>query len=475
VLEDTRTRELRRRLGFDETVMQELANRSRTAHDDLVEASERLRHAALGDDADAAAAQFDFALRRVRSLPGFERFATSAAWSDVESAVEPNRPFIYVNPTPHGTLVLTLRRSDADAPVQVRADNLDVTSTAISRKVMLGLDEQGEFVGPGYLAALSNDGPIGEALSSLLPWVGEQVMAPVVASLEPDERNVVLTVSGPLATVPLHAAQWTEAEGVVHVADTVALTYAPSAVLHGAALRLLAEQTEPPRLVAVADPEHVGAPLPGTRTEVAEISEHFATDRRQIAVADDATVAFVEAHTPHATHVHLACHAEGSLFDRDESTVRLADGVLPLARLSALGGLGSRMTVLSACESAVSDITDRADEAYSMASVVLASGSPGVIASLWPVDDYATALLMARTYELLFADPDLRPAEALCDAQTWLRSLDDVGHTAYLNEHPLLASERARRRCRPGADAQNEVEGSFGDPELWAPFIAMGA
>jgi CHAT domain-containing protein len=478
VLEDTRTRELRRRLGFDGAVLRELAAQSRPAHDDLLAAAERLRAAALGDDADATAADYDRALRRVRSLPGFERFATSVSWPEIEQAVEFGRPLIYINPTPHGTLLLSLRRPRRGEPADVTAMTLPVTSAQITERVMMGLDDDREQTGVSYLAALmAPEGPIGDGLDFVLPWVGERVMAPLTATLKDHEHAVVLTVSGPLATVPLHAARWGTGTDALVVADRAAVTYAPSAILHGASLRRLAAQpSDSPWLVAVADPEPLTDPLPGSRTEVAEITRHFGEDHRHIATGDSATVAFVSTYAPTASFLHLACHASGDLLDHDASFVALADGDLPLARLAALGGFAARLTVLSACESGVSDITDAADEAYSMASVALASGSAAVIASLWPVDDYATALLMTRLYEVLFAEPGLRPTDALHAAQSWLRSLTDAEHDEYVAAHPQLASERARRRGgNSTATIQDEVERSFRDPVLWAPFIAMGA
>jgi CHAT domain-containing protein len=48
-------------------------------------------------------------------------------------------------------------------------------------------------------------------------------------------------------------------------------------------------------------------------------------------------------------------------------------------------------------------------------------GAGGVIASLWQVHDLATALLMAKFYELHF-DQGLAPSAALKQAKAWLRN-----------------------------------------------------
>jgi hypothetical protein len=66
------------------------------------------------------------------------------------------------------------------------------------------------------------------------------------------------------------------------------------------------------------------------------------------------------------------------------------------------------------------------------------------VASLWPVDDLATALLMTPVYEELFAAPHSLP-EALRRAQLWLRDLTADGARAFLDAHPALAAERRRR------------------------------
>jgi hypothetical protein len=100
------------------------------------------------------------------------------------------------------------------------------------------------------------------------------------------------------------------------------------------------------------------------------------------------------------------------------------------------------------------------------------------VASLWPVDDLATALLMTPVYEELFAAPHSLP-EALRRAQLWLRDLTADGARAFLDAHPALAAERRRRGDKitnggdmaPGAN----VARPYAHPDFWAPFIAVGA
>jgi CHAT domain-containing protein len=108
--------------------------------------------------------------------------------------------------------------------------------------------------------------------------------------------------------------------------------------------------------------------------------------------------------------------------------------------------------------------------------VFVAAGAAGVIASLWAVDDYASALLMSHFYELISneeTDVQASPAAALRDAQLWLRDLTADAETDYLSERPLLRAHReesaARGRRRGGTDRP------YSDVSLWAPFTFTGA
>lgn len=99
-----------------------------------------------------------------------------------------------------------------------------------------------------------------------------------------------------------------------------------------------------------------------------------------------------------------------------------------------------------------------------------AAGAACVIASLWPVRDDTTALLMARLYTEMI-ERGLRPPEALRQAQLWLRDLTDPELDAYLADHPSLAAEFARRAApiwRVGREAIRRTR-------LLGALIAIGA
>ncbi len=78
--------------------------------------------------------------------------------------------------------------------------------------------------------------------------------------------------------------------------------------------------------------------------------------------------------------------------------------------------LAAELVVLSACESG-RDTLSTEHEYNSIAHSFLQAGAQRVVASLWKVNDAATAELMKRFYQKLFGNTALRPAAALRAAQ----------------------------------------------------------
>ena len=58
----------------------------------------------------------------------------------------------------------------------------------------------------------------------------------------------------------------------------------------------------------------------------------------------------------------------------------------------------SRLAVLSACQTGIIDFRRIPDEAIGFPAGLLQAGVPGVVSTLWLVDDISTALLLARFY-----------------------------------------------------------------------------
>jgi CHAT domain-containing protein len=95
----------------------------------------------------------------------------------------------------------------------------------------------------------------------------------------------------------------------------------------------------------------------------------------------------------------LSCHGIFEAANPLASRLRLADGDLTLRELltGEITGLdGLPLAVLSACQTAIQHFNSLPDEAVGFPAALLKVGVAGVVATLWPVDDRSTALLMVK-------------------------------------------------------------------------------
>lgn len=480
VLENGRTRELRRRLGvgLDPEQLERLPEKWRKRWE---AASGELAIAPLGPGSEAAARRFQEVLLAIRQLSGFENFAKSSDLKDVSAAAESDCPLVYVNPTPYGTALLTVTAAgSAEATV------LDSpTSHEIFMTIVL-TDVSDEDAPVSYAAGASGTSTREDyerflralklVFSRMGAWLGEPI-AELLDGL--GVARVTLVPCGPLGLVPLQAAHWTGDDGSrICLLDCAEVLYAPSARLHAECLNRARARNENDRfLVALGNPD-LGDPdddLPGTQAEVEELEKMFAGEA-SVALRGGADSNFLQGQAPAATHLHLACHGKGGLLDPTEAGIDLSDGFLSGADVSGLE-LSTRLVVLSACQTGIADIGGLPDEVVSLSTSCLAAGSACAIASLWSVDDAGTALLMCRFYEVLLGGAS--PSEALRTAQLWLRELSDVEEVEFLKNYPSLEAEFQRRRDAgtiPRARAAAGTSaGRFASEEYWAPFIVVGA
>ena len=163
-------------------------------------------------------------------------------------------------------------------------------------------------------------------------------------------------------------------------------------------LALLHPQPRPkdPRVVAVGAPE--GADLSGARSELEALRRSFPGVRAL--VGPEARIAAVQEAASRADVLHLATHGAVDAQDPRSSSLRLADGPLRLSDVYGLRLGSGSLVVLSACQTGLAGETPGRDLA-SLAQGFATAGASTVIASLWSVDDAATAELFDTFYERL--------------------------------------------------------------------------
>lgn len=480
VLESGRTRELRRRFGLDPQTS-DLPTQYCLAYEEAVQA---LATSPLGQAAAQAGRRLQEVLTDIRTVEGYEHFATGANEADLAGAARERFPAIYVNPTPWGTLLLTVSL-DSESQLSIASQFLEVTSTEVFMWLSVAAPtlEQAMQRGGGhsFLAAVSGKGTadIRAALDTVLSWLGDAVARPIAETLQARQsKGGTLIPCGPIGTAPIHAAMWGEGERSRRLIDEFEVRYAPSATIASRSLDRAAANPSDPLLVALADPL---GDLPAAGPEVDEIATYFG-GREVRAYGDQANWSFLRAHAARATHLHLACHASGGIFDETSTGIALSDVFVRMDQLSELTGLRARLTTISACQTAIVDINNLPDEGLSIATVMIAAGSACAIASLWPVDDGATALLMIHLYEQMLTT-SVPPPKALRGAQLWLQNLTLAERAEFVSGHRELATELARRaNGHNGAGSQDESlppgyasHTPYKHPYYWAGFVAVGA
>jgi CHAT domain-containing protein len=286
---------------------------------------------------------------------------------------------------------------------------------------------------PEWTAAIDNLGPelwqlLGAPLASVLKQRG----------LKPGARLVWLP-SGWLGTLPLGLAQ--DPVSKRRLVDDYEIVYAPSLEALAAAQALVAKPV-PPTLAIVINPT---GDLPGTEEEGAIVASHFAPAARTVLERAAATPQAVLSALKGKTHWHFASHGGFSWQDARQSALLMhGPSRLTVGQLLEADGLGRpRLVVLSACETGLYEITSSPDEFIGLPGSFAALGAAGVLGTLWPVSDAATALLMAKFYEL-HMDAGLSPPTALRGAQAWLR---EASH-GDLNAYAKVAAARGHLQAR---------------------------
>jgi CHAT domain-containing protein len=246
-------------------------------------------------------------------------------------------------------------------------------------------------------------------------------------------------------------------------------------------------------------------PLPGTRLEVEAVGQLFETRRLLLGsqASEQQLDALIAAGAlPRYRVLHLATHGEmhptrpslcALILARDRlpdparqlrAGKKVYDGRLTVAALQAWP-LDADLVVLSACETGLG--RHGGGEGYlGFSQVLFRRGARALLLSLWQVDDVATALLMHRFYQnLLGKRPDLPKrlgrAEALAEAQSWLRGLTrrEAEGLAVALSGGAWRGKVERLQLAPTDPKQPPPAPRAGDrpfahPYYWSAFILLG-
>ena len=384
-------------------------------------------------------------------------------------------PLVYLAATPAGGMALIVNATS------IKEIDLPELTDESLRKTLAGTDEKvlGGYLG-SYIRWRNGDSNAfvlwWKSLDETTHWLWDTVMGRVLASLEAEEiSEAVLIPTGLLGLLPLHAA-WTKDSslpvGRRYALDDCTFTFAPSAqVLYHA--RLGADRPAD-TLLAVENPDGT---LKFTEPEVRSVLSHFPGISIHL-LRDQATKKQVVQAVGSSSVLHFSGHGLAGWLEAESSGIKLADGYLTLMEIFDLNLDQARLAVLSACETGVPG-TKLPDEAVSLPSAWMQAGVPGVVGSLWSVNDMSTAMLMAKFYDL-WLDEHLSPPHALRQAQIWLR--DSTVEDLLLQFKDCMQSGSVRMSAEAAKFFYKNDRIAWGDPNdrpfkdpfWWAAFAYTG-
>jgi CHAT domain-containing protein/TPR repeat protein/predicted enzyme related to lactoylglutathione lyase len=145
---------------------------------------------------------------------------------------------------------------------------------------------------------------------------------------------------------------------------------------------------------------------------------------------------------------------------------------LTLADIFDLDLRASRLVVLSACETGITDFRTLSDEYIGLPSGFLVAGSSSVLCTLWSVSDLSTAFLLIEFYDRL--KPDLTVALALKEAQNWLRTVTKKDLLDWIAKKQLILNPIQELYLDKHLHNKEEQHQPFDSPFYWAAFCAIG-
>ena len=177
--------------------------------------------------------------------------------------------------------------------------------------------------------------------------------------------------------------------------------------------------------------------------------------------------------------VHVASHFQFAPGNETNSALLLGDGTfLSLAQIKTLPNVfgGVELLTLSACNTATGGGESSGKEVEGFAVLAQRQGAKAVVATLWPVADRSTKVLMQDFYRLREAKSDTTKAEALRQAQ--LRLLHGESATEAAATKASTLDRQIVHDQIPDATSKqrfmSDPKKPYSHPYHWAPFILIG-
>jgi len=363
-------------------------------------------------------------LQRLRKLNPELAALVTVTWptvKDVQATLDPDTRLIEFHALESNVIAIAIGpKSLRVVKLAVDPATLDETAAAFVRSVS------------------DRDSPL-ENVHRLGGELYDQLLRPLAADLK-DAKTLVVVPYGKLHYVPFGALY----DGEQYLTDRYRLVSTPSAGIYRMLKQRQTKQTS--GFLALADPASYLKRLPGAEYEVAEIRAYFPSST--VHGGEQATEQTLKGMKSPPRVFHYAGHGVFDANAPELSHLALApagddNGRLEAHEIHGLDFTGTRLVVLSACQGATGELGG-GDEIVGLVRPFLATGAGAVIASLWNVDDNATARWMAQFYER-FAKEGMHPAEAVRKAQARVRKSSLYKHPYFWAAFQLYGAPQTTR------------------------------
>jgi len=419
--------------------------------------------------------KLDEVVEKIRALPDYNTFQSLTTFDDVTAAAA-DAPLVYLSATDVGGLAVIVGEDPIDDISIVWLPQL--TEQIFRLKVSVSTEIYDYFAAYEKCKEFPKNGEAfdswRDSIDALCAWLWEAVMGPVLKEVD-GTAELTIIPTGMLSTLPFHAAWKTDtAGGRLYVDNRARVRYATNARslrLSGPRARY---QEALDAIVVVSNPKPTSLPpLKAAESEAEVVSLVF--DKAVRLEGGDATRTNVIAALNHSTVAHFACHGKAYPETPLKSGLLLADDeFLNVQDFLSLNLTHSRLAILSACETGLIG-RQLPNEVVGLPSALSEAGFLGVVASLWEVDDLATALLMTAFYDA-WRIKHLNSLAAIWHAQRWVRDTSDREKLEFLTGHSgtqKVSDYYAEAMGLIGGGA-GENSFSFSHPYYWAGFIYIG-
>lgn len=249
------------------------------------------------------------------------------------------------------------------------------------------------------------------------------IMAPLAKEIQ--TKNMIIVPHGVLHKIPFS----TLTDGKKYMVDAYAISMLPAASVleHVIKKRKVGQE----RALIFANPKTDYTSLEFAEIEGKTILELF--PQSDLYYREKATETTTKNLASQFQIIHFATHGEfnerqplqsGLFLTKDEEN----DGYLQVHEIFGMDLRSANLVTLSACETALSKIQG-GDDLVGLSRGFIYSGSPSLLATLWRVDDPATAKFMEFFYKNWKSG--MNKPEALRQAQIKLRNIPQYSHPYY--------------------------------------------